>query len=66
MSSHPMDIPSFIALVVGVVLFFYCVRFLIKLSLSLAFLLLVLTVGSVLSFILLPGFRSIVGSFRGV
>jgi len=47
-------------------LLFYCVRFLIKLSLSFALLLLVLTVGSVLSFILLPGVRSIVSSFRGV
>lgn len=61
-----MDIPSLIALVLGVVLCFYCIRFLIKLSLSFALLLLVLTVGSVLSFILLPGFRSIIGSFRGV
>ncbi|HPV83294.1 MAG TPA: hypothetical protein PK866_09220 [Nitrospira sp.] len=61
-----MDILSFMALVVGVVLLFYCVRFLIKLSLSFALLLLVLTVGSVLSFILLPGVRSIVSSFRGV
>ena len=61
-----MDILSFMALVVGVVLMFYCVRFLIKLSLSFALLLLVLTVGSVLSFILLPGVRSIVSSFRGV
>lgn len=61
-----MDILSFMALVVGVVLLFYCVRFLIKLSLSFALLMLVLTVGSVLSFILLPGVRSIVSSFRGV
>ena len=61
-----MDIPSLIALVVGVVLLFYCVRFVITLSLSFAFLLLVLTVGSVLSFILHPGFRSIVISLRGV
>jgi len=61
-----MDILSFMALVVGVMLLFYCVRFLIKLSLSFALLLLVLTVGSVLSFILLPGVRSIVSSFRGV
>ena len=61
-----MDILSLMVLVVGVVLLFYCVRFLIKLSLSFALLLLVLTVGSLLSFILLPGFRSIVSSFRGV
>jgi hypothetical protein len=60
-----MEIPSLIATVAGVVLFFYCVRLLINLSLSFALLLLLLTVSGALSFILLPSVRSILSSLRG-
>ena len=61
-----MELPSLIILVVGVVLLFYVLRALIKLSLSLALFVLVLTVGGVLSFLLLPGVRSIVSSLKNV
>ncbi|ULA59521.1 MAG: hypothetical protein LZF60_140060 [Nitrospira sp.] len=61
-----MDILSLLALLVGMVVLFYFVRALIKLSLSLALFLLVLTVGGVLSFLLLPTVRSIVSSLRSV
>jgi hypothetical protein len=61
-----MELLSLITLLVGALLLFYVVRALIKLSLSLALFLLVLTVGGVLSFLLLPAVRSIVSSFRSV
>lgn len=63
--TYRMEIPSLIAIVAGVVLFFYCVRLLINLSLSFALLLLLLTVSGALSFILLPSVRSILSSLRG-
>lgn len=63
--TYLMEIPSLIAIVAGVVLFFYCVRLLINLSLSFALLLLLLTVSGALSFILLPSVRSILSSLRG-
>lgn len=52
-----MELLSLITLLAGAVLLFYVVRALIKLSLSLALFLLVLTVGGVLSFLLLPAVR---------
>ena len=52
-----MELLSLITLLAGAVLLFYVVRALIKLSLSLALFLLVLTVGGVLSFLLLPAGR---------
>ncbi len=61
-----MELPFLIALLLGMVLLFYLVRALIQLSLSLALFLLVLAVGGVLSFLLLPGVRSIVSSLRSV
>ena len=60
-----MDIPSLIILAVAVVLGLYCLRALIKLSLSVALLLLFLTVSVALSFIFLPGVRSIFSSLKG-
>ncbi|MBS0170735.1 MAG: hypothetical protein JSR62_10315 [Nitrospira sp.] len=57
-----MEIPSLIALVVGAVLLIYCLRALIKLSLSFAMLLLILTVSGALSIIFLPSVRSLFGS----
>ncbi len=61
-----MDILSLIALVVGAMLLIVCLRALIKLSLSFAMLLLILTVSGALSFILLPSVRSLFSSLRGV
>lgn len=61
-----MDIPSLIALMVGAVLLIYCLRVLIKLSLSFAMLLLILTVSGALSFLFLPSVRSLFSSLRGV
>lgn len=60
-----MEIPPLIALVVGAVLFFYCVRALIKLSLSFALFLLFITVGGALSLMFLPIVRSMFVSLRG-
>lgn len=61
-----MEVPSLIALVVGAVLLIYCLRALIKLSLSFAMLLLILTVSGALSFIFLPSVRSLFSSLKGV
>jgi len=59
-----MEISSLIALLIGMVLLFYCIRVMIRLSLSFLLFLLALTVGGLLSFFLLPTVRSILSSFR--
>ena len=59
-----MDIPSLIALLVGVILLFYCVRAVVRFSLSFFLFLLALTAGGVLSFFLQPTVRSLISSFR--